>query len=261
MNAIFPIPPNPTAGRLPAAEEARLADLASYAILDTAPEFQFDSVATLARALFDTPMAAVSLVDRDRQWLKARSGPLAEQAAREHSFCAHVIEQDTVLVVPDATLDPRFSGNPMVLGAPKIRFYVGAPLRSTAGHNLGAVCVISPHARDDFSAADRKKLEILAGIVVSEMELRKQVQTLTDREQTLRETHYRLKNSLDYADLLAEVQSADIATEKLALVAMAAWKQYSEAGGVLMSSIKSLRARMSSEEYRELLSQMPGFAF
>ena len=112
----------------------------------------------------------------------------------------------------------------------------------------------------EFSFGDRRKLEILASIAATEMELRKHVQTLAERDTVVRETHYRLKNSLDYADLLAEVQSSEMSTEKLALVAMAAWKQYAEAGGVLMGSIKNLRARMPSDEYRALLAQMPGFA-
>jgi GAF domain-containing protein len=245
-------------------EADRLTELESYGIMDTPPEPQFDAIVALARSLFDTPMAAITLVDHDRQWFKARAGMDSSQSAREDSFCNHAMENHGTFIVPDAQLDPRFASNPLVVGTPNIRFYAGAPLRSASGHSLGAVCVISPTPRDDMSAADRRKLEILASIVSNEMELKREAQTahkmLADREFALREAHYRIKNSLDYANLMAEVTSAEISTEQLAAFAMAAWKQYTEAGGVLMSSIKSLRNRMSPEEYRKLLEMMPGFA-
>jgi two-component sensor histidine kinase len=246
------------------AEAARLTELESYGIMDTPAEAQFDAIVTLARTLFDTPMASITLVDHDRQWFKARAGMDSSQSAREDSFCSHAMESHGVFIVPDATLDERFASNPLVLGTPNIRFYAGAPLRSANGKNLGAVCVISPSPRDDLSPGDRKKLEILASIASNEMELKRQAQAahkmVFDKDFALREAHYRIKNSLDYANLMAEVQSAEISTDQLAAFAMAAWKQYTEAGGVLMSSIKSLRQRMSAEEYQKLLAMMPGFA-
>jgi hypothetical protein len=174
------------------------------------------------------------------------------------------MENDGVFVVPDATLDPRFAKNPSVVGDPHIRFYAGAPLRSPGGHNLGAVCVISPDARDEFSVGDQKKLELLANIVGTEMELKRQAQTahrmVYEKEAALREAHYRIKNSIEYADLLAGVSSADMTTEQLVAVAMAAWKQYAEAGGLLFSSIKSLRERLTARAYNDMVANMPGFA-
>ena len=249
---------------MPQNDEAdRLAELASYGIMDTPPEPQFDNIVALARALFDTPISTITLVDHDRQWFKARAGVDNSQGAREDSFCSHAMENQGVFVVPDAQLDPRFARNPLVTGAPNIRFYAGAPLRSAAGHNLGAVCVISPQPRDDFSSADKKKLEILADIVGNEMELKKQTQhahkMLYEMDFAAREAQYHIKNSLDYATLLAEVQSDKLSTEQLTAFAMVAWKQYSEAGGVLMSSIKSLRTRLKAEDYRNLIDSMPGF--
>ena len=174
------------------------------------------------------------------------------------------MENQGVFVVPDASQDPRFAANPLVTGSPNIRFYAGAPLRSAAGHNLGAVCVISSDPRAEFSSADKKKLEILASIAGNELELKKQAQKahqmVYEKDFAAREAQYHIKNSLDYATLLAEVQSDDMTTEQLTAFAMAAWKQYSEAGGVLMSSIKSLRTRMKAEDYKNLLDSMPGFA-
>jgi GAF domain-containing protein len=242
------------------AEAARLAELTSYGILDTAPEEAFDRVVELARVLFDTPIATITLVDHDRQWFKARSGLEAGQTPREQSFCDHAMRDSSVFVVPDARDDPRFSENPLVTGAPNIRFYAGAALHGADGHSLGAVCVISPDPRDDFTAADKRKLEVLARIVETEMELKKAAQSAHTKDIELREAHFRIKNSLDYADLLAEVQASDATTAKLSAIAMAAWKQYTEAGGVLASCVKSLRDRMGAMEYKALLDSMPGFA-
>jgi len=247
-----------------AAEAERLEALASYALMDTKRERQFDSIVELARVLFDTPISAITLVDANRQFTKAASGMAGDDIPREHSFCSHVVAQGEVFVVPDATLDARFADNPLVLGAPHIRFYAGAPLRGASGHNLGAVCVISDQARADFSVTERKKLSILASIVGSEMELKKRAeqadQLLVEKNFELREASFRIKTSMEYATLLTEVQSSDTPTEKLSALALVAWKQYSEAGGILNASVKSLRKRMTAAEYNSLIAMMPGFA-
>ena len=245
-------------------EAPRLAELARYDILDTPPEEQFDRIASLARVLFDTPIAAITLVDRDRQWFKSQVGLSGQQTPREHSFCSHAMETEGVFVVNNAEEDARFADNPLVTGGPHIRFYAGAPLRSSNGANLGAVCVISDTPREDFSDAEQSKLQVLASIVENEMELRLRARqahkAMYDKDMALREAHYRIKNSLDYANLLAEVHSADMTTEKLSVLAMAAWKQYSEAGAVLNGAVKSLRQRMTTSDYRALIDNMPGFA-
>jgi GAF domain-containing protein len=244
-------------------ETARLATLMRYDILDSPPEPQFDRVVELARVLFDTPISTVTLVDRDRQWFKARAGIAASQTPRDQSFCSRAIEGNDLLVVPDAQSDPRFADNPLVTGEPHIRFYAGAPLRAADGHNIGTVCVISPEPRHDFSEDDHRKLRVLASIVSTGMELRARERgaktALHEQAATLREANLRIKSSLEYATLLAEVQSEDMPTEKLAAVALAAWRQHEEAGGILTVAIKSLRDRMPAPEYRALLDSMPGF--
>src|SRR5690606_28994151 len=104
--------------KVPPNEQERLAALACYRILDTPNEPEFDRLVRLARALFDVPIALISLVDSDRQWFKARSGLDAEQTPRAVSFCSHAVADDTVLVVLDAAADPRFRDNPLVTGEP-----------------------------------------------------------------------------------------------------------------------------------------------
>jgi GAF domain-containing protein len=96
-----------------------------------------------AAELFGTPMAAISIVDHDRQWFPARLGLDADETSRAASFCAHaILAGDRVMSVPDAAADTRFAGNPLVLAGPQIRFYTGMPLLADDGQALGALCVL-----------------------------------------------------------------------------------------------------------------------
>ena len=127
---------------LPPDETARLALLHAYAILDTPYENTFDEIVARAASLFGTPMAALTLVDRGRLWLKAKHGVSLREMPRDITFCAYTILADAVLVAEDLTRDPRFADNPFVLGSAHIRFYAGAPLISPGGGRLGSLCVM-----------------------------------------------------------------------------------------------------------------------
>lgn len=155
------------------AERERLEALAALDVLDSAPERAFDSITSLAADRFDTPIALVSLVAEDRQWFKARVGLDVSESSRYVSFCHHSIQSDEVMVVLDARDDPRFRDNPLVLGAPDIRFYAGAPLKLQSGHRIGTLCVIDRTPRKDFSARDRGALELMAQQVVDQLEIRR----------------------------------------------------------------------------------------
>ncbi|WP_187830434.1 putative bifunctional diguanylate cyclase/phosphodiesterase [Siccirubricoccus phaeus] len=127
---------------LPETEAARLSALQALQVLDTPREERFDLFARLAADIAETPIAAVTLVDAERQWFKASVGLPMRQTRREHAFCAHAILQPgETLVVEDATTDPRFADNPLVTGAPGIRFYAGVPLVQRDGHAVGTLCV------------------------------------------------------------------------------------------------------------------------
>ncbi len=127
---------------LPSNEAERLAALQRYRVLDTAREQEFDDLVTIARTICGTPMGAVTLIDRDRQWFKSLQGLDGEQTPRDEAFCAHtILKPEELMVVADARQDQRFSANPLVLGDPHIRFYAGAPLLSSDGYALGSLCV------------------------------------------------------------------------------------------------------------------------
>ncbi len=176
MNA--PLPPN---------EAERLQALRNYDILDTPPEIAFERLVSLAARLFNVPIALVSLIDTDRQWLKSCFGMDTRETSRELSFCAHTILSEQVMVVPDARADLRFADNPTVTGASGIRFYAGAPLQTPSGHNLGSFCLVDtvPH---QFTQEQQSMLEDMAAIVVDELELRRTARELRESEAMLRQT-------------------------------------------------------------------------
>lgn len=154
-----PAPPN---------ESERIRSLRALEVLDTPAEERFDRLTRLARRLFDVPIAAVSLVDSDRQWFKSKAGLDIEETPRQQSFCAHAILDENVTIVPDATRDARFEDNPLVRQAPGIRFYAGAPVRAPDGSALGTLCVIG-HEPREFDPEDATALRDLADMVEQEL--------------------------------------------------------------------------------------------
>lgn len=149
-----------------------MAALRSFEILDTERDAAFDDLTRVASKVCGVPIALVSLVDDDRQWFKSRQGLDATETSREVAFCAHAIHQKGAMVVNDSHLDARFADNPLVRGAPNVRFYAGAPLQSGAGTAVGTLCVID-HKPRQLSPDQLEMLESLASHVVSLMELRR----------------------------------------------------------------------------------------
>jgi diguanylate cyclase (GGDEF)-like protein/PAS domain S-box-containing protein len=163
----------------PSGDDARVAALQSYGILDTPPEAAYDAFATLAAAICETPIAFVSLVDETRNWLKASFGlEGVREMPREVSFCAHAVASGTMLEVNDALLDARFRDLPGVTGDPNLRFYAGAPLIDRDGQALGTICAIDRRPRE-LTAEQRESLTSLAKVVVTFIESRKGVEPRT----------------------------------------------------------------------------------
>ncbi|MEV6852068.1 GAF domain-containing sensor histidine kinase [Actinoplanes sp. NPDC051411] len=157
---------------VPADEPARLAALHDTQVLDTPPEDDFDDIALLAAEICHTPMGMVSLVDRDRQWFKAKVGLDIREAPRELSFCAYAITGAEMLEVRDARDDDRFSDNPYVTADHGLRFYAGAPVVLDGVHSVGTVCVVDNEPRT-LTAAQQRALRSLARHASAQLELRR----------------------------------------------------------------------------------------
>jgi len=153
---------------VPENEAQRMACLISLGILDTPPEERFDRITRMAKRLFNTSIAVVSLVDANRQWFKSIDGLDATETGRDVSFCGHAILDDEVMVVNDTAKDQRFLGNPLVDSDPHIGFYAGKPIKDISGQNLGTLCVIDSQPRE-FSDEDKALLEDLAKMVEREL--------------------------------------------------------------------------------------------
>lgn len=153
-------------------ERERLAAVRRYNILDTPPERPFDRITAIAARLLHVPIAILTIVDRDRIWYKSRQGIEKEEVDRDLGLCASCILQDRPWIVGDARTDVRTLANPLVAGAAGIRFYLGIPLRTHDGFNIGTLCVedFVPRAVTDEEIAH---LRDLAAVVMDELELRR----------------------------------------------------------------------------------------
>ena len=160
----YPIPEN---------ETERLDALRELNILDTLPEEHFDRVTSLAATVCETPTALITLIDEDRQWFKSCFGFDARETDLGSSFCIYVVDQGEMMVVENATEDPRFKDNPLVTGPPHIRFYAGAPLTTSDGVDIGTLCVIDYEPRS-FGDAERALLSELAAVVSDLLNARRQ---------------------------------------------------------------------------------------
>lgn len=193
----------------PQNEDARLAALHRYEILDTAAEAAFDDLAAIAAGICGVPSATVSLIDSDRQWFKARHHVDDTETSRDESFCGHaILDPAQVMVVPDATADPRFHDNPVVTADGGIRFYAGAPLLSHDGHAVGTLCVFGGQAMQ----LDQTQLEALKA-------LSRQVSQLLELRRVSKELNLQLRDREWYEQQLhdyqatLESQNADLAEQ------------------------------------------------
>ena len=152
-------------------EAARLAALDATGLVDSAAEAVFDRLTWLATQVTDSPIAMLTLVDEHRQWFKSRVGVGFAETPRDMAFCSHTILRDEPMMVADTRLDTRFRDNPMVTGAPHIRFYAGVPLVDADGYRLGALCVMDREPRR-LRERELRALGELADIAAEEIRRR-----------------------------------------------------------------------------------------
>ena len=216
----MPFETNPRAGRVPAeqpaaTEQHRLDAVRRYDILDTPPDGAFDRITALASLVMRVPVAIVSIVDHDRIWFKSRHGLDVKQIDRDPGLCASCILQDEPWIVNNAKTDPRTLANPLVAKEAGIQFYLGIPLRTPDGFNLGALCVIDfvPRVASEHEVSI---LITLAAVIMDELELRLSARNAVSGYQEelarreLREEHIRaLMGELAHRakNLLAVVQA------------------------------------------------------
>lgn len=152
---------------IPFDDDYRLKVVKQLNILDK-PEERFDRVTRLAKRMFDVDIALLSIVEQDKQWFKSNVGLNAQETGRGESFCGHAILGDEPFIIPDASVDVRFSDNPLVTGEPNIRFYAGVPLKIDDGVKIGTLCIIDSQPRH-FSDQQVNDLIDLAKLAESEL--------------------------------------------------------------------------------------------
>lgn len=184
-------------------QSERVMALRDYDILDTDPEEVFEDIVRLASEICQMPMSAISLVDAERNWLKAETGLGTNEVPIENAICTHAILTDGFLEIEDTTADPRTRDNPLVVGDPKLRFYAGAVLRSPEGLPIGSLCVLD-HQPRKLSELQRRTLQVLAKQVMTQLDLRR---ALHEAEILRREVDHRVKNSLQSISSLTRLQA------------------------------------------------------
>lgn len=190
-------------------EDARLAALSRYKILNTPPEKAFDCITQLTSHIFGVPIALISLVDRDRQWFKSCYGFNTHETDRALSFCSYAIQADKVMVVPDATQDARFASNALVTGESGIRFYAGAPLQTPDGYKLGTLCLIDRKPRPGLTQQQQQVLKSLAALVVDELELRRVSRSLQASQVELQTSEEKFRAIVEGASDLINIKDTE----------------------------------------------------
>jgi diguanylate cyclase (GGDEF)-like protein len=201
-NTSYPIPHN---------EISRLKALQEYKVMDTLPEQAYDNFTKLAALICSTPIALITLLDEERQWFKSRIGLESSEIPREAAICNHTIMMpDNIMVINDATHDPRFINNPLVASEPNIRFYAGVSLVTSSGEALGTICVMDNKPRE-ITQEQLDALQVLSREVMGQFELRRGIATL--ERSVLKQEQY-IDQLQDYQRELEKVR-ADFENQSL----------------------------------------------
>ena len=234
----------------PTIEAERLSTLSSYNIIYNVPEAAFDRITRLVADIFAAPMAAISLIDAEREWFKSSVGLAENYTDREISLCEPVIGSREPFVIEDATSESRFACNPLVNGDASVRFCAGAPLVAANGMVLGALWVADTVERFRITKSQLNQLTSMADIVMSEMELSREIGL---REQAQKNA------SIDRSNLDLTLALSDIASFRIDLESgMIEWggaymKIWGEDAGEAVTEVETAMARVHPED-RDIVS-------
>ncbi|MBB1285102.1 GAF domain-containing protein [Flavisolibacter sp. BT320] len=241
---------------VPLNEELRLQDLYSYDILDSQQDKDFDELLEVAAGIYGCPIAAISFVDKERQWFKSSFGfpQKIETTSREVSICSHTILSSDVMIVEDLAKDERFTNNPLIKSELSIRFYAGAPIVSTKGYSLGTICIID-HQPRKLSPEKANWLRILSDQISRLLELRIKNKLLRQKA----EEQLHLEKQLFQQTMQAyETEKQSISTELHENVAqsLAALKIHLELAETQFGYDRNPHLQKSKEQVTTLIKQV-----
>ena len=183
-------------------EKLRLAAVKKY--LKHFPDVsdKLQDIVALASQLTGVPVAFITLVDEDIQWITVKHGYPVDQMPRGTSFCTHTIERDEVLEVQDALLDERFTTNPLVINPPSVKYYAGISLKNVDGHKVGTLCVMDIETHH-LAKEQMESLKALSRQVTNIIELNLSIKYLQQSVEQIEARNKALKK-------IAQVQSHEI---------------------------------------------------
>ncbi len=244
---------------VPANDAARVAEVKSYHLLDTAPEIAYDEITELAAQICQCPVAIIGLVDETRDWKKSAYGFPPDQCTmpRELSICSAIICGSDLVISPDLSKDDRFRDNPLVTGEPNIRFYCGMPLINPQGYALGTFCVVDFHPRE-LSIEQAEAMRRLSHQVVSQFELRRSVLELERRMAELAEARREAERQRERSDrLLLNILPRAVADELRANEQVV--PRYHESVTIMFADFEGFSRLTEQIEPKSLIEQLDQF--
>ena len=165
---------------MPQRELERVQAVNRFLKLELSKEKELQEIISLAAEICGTPTALITFIDHDTQYIKFKQAFKYDTTLRQNAFCHHVIENEDIMVVPDAMLDERFVNNPLVTGDPNIRFYAGSPLTTQDGYQLGSLCVID-QVPGELTDVQQKMLKALAKQVIQLLDFDASIQLIKEQ--------------------------------------------------------------------------------
>lgn len=241
----------------PALEVERLATLRSFPVMDDVRKKAFDRITRLVADIFAAPIASISLIDEDQEHLKSAIGVDNEPIDRADSLLGEMLGSREPVVVEDASVESRFRKNPLVVGAPSIRFYAAAPLVAPNGMILGGLWFTDTASRGEITTSQLDQLKSMADIVMSELELRREIRL---REQAQKNAAMDRSN-LDLTLALSDIASfrTDLETGKIEWGG-AYMKIWGEDAGEALTQVEDAMERIHPEDRDDVTEAMSAAA-